>query len=189
MFHPVRCFAISFSMEERAGSFSNMPKDCTPLTGEPLRSFELAEYPGLFYPATAEVIGNVVRVSSKMVRNPKYVRYGWSSFSDGNLVNGEELPASTFSNENLAVTFAEMIPSRTEHNNTNNDMKITWTKLTTKGLNNNLAKGGLSATYAALIDNKLVVAGGGANFPGKPGFEGGSKAFYNEIMLYDSTKK
>ncbi|ULB34899.1 MULTISPECIES: cyclically-permuted mutarotase family protein [Proteiniphilum] len=154
--------------------------------GEPLRSFELAEYPGLFYPATAEVIGNVVRVSSKMVRNPKYVRYGWSSFSDGNLVNGEELPASTFSNENLAVTFAEMIPSRTEHNNTNNDMKITWTKLTTKGLNNNLAKG-LSATYAALIDNKLVVAGG-ANFPGKPGFEGGSKAFYNEIMLYDSTK-
>lgn len=67
--------------------------------GEPLRSFEVAEYPGLYYPATAEIHDNVVRVSSPMVKNPKYVRYGWSSFSDGNLVNGDGLPASTFSGQ------------------------------------------------------------------------------------------
>ncbi len=67
--------------------------------GEPLRSFELAEYPGLYYPATAEIHDNVVRVSSPMVKKPKYVRYGWSSFTDGNLVNGDGLPASTFSSQ------------------------------------------------------------------------------------------
>lgn len=65
-------------------------------------------------------------------------------------------------------------------------MKINWIKLPTNGLQGDLAKG-VSATYAALINDKLIVAGG-ANFPGKLGFEGGSKAFYNEIMLYDAAK-
>ena len=27
---------------------------------------------------------------------PQYIFYGWKSFSDGNLVNSENLPASTF---------------------------------------------------------------------------------------------
>lgn len=65
-------------------------------------------------------------------------------------------------------------------------MKLNWTKLSTNGLEDDLAKG-VSASYAALIDGKLIVAGG-ANFPGKLGFEGGSKAFYDEIMLFDTTK-
>lgn len=65
-------------------------------------------------------------------------------------------------------------------------MKLKLTQLPVNGLYGDLAKG-VSASYAALIDQKLIVAGG-ANFPGKLGFEGGSKAFYNEIMLYDSTK-
>ena len=67
--------------------------------GKPLRSFELAEYPGLYYPATAEIHDKVIRVNSPMVKNPKYVRYGWNAFSEGNLVNGDELPASTFSSQ------------------------------------------------------------------------------------------
>lgn len=67
--------------------------------GEPLRSFEVAEFPGLFYPATAEIEGNVIKVRSEKVNTPRYVRYGWSSYSDGNLVNIEGLPASTFSTE------------------------------------------------------------------------------------------
>ncbi|RNC66282.1 cyclically-permuted mutarotase family protein [Proteiniphilum sp. X52] len=64
-------------------------------------------------------------------------------------------------------------------------MKINWTPLPVEGLGGNLQKG-VSAAYAALIDGNLVVAGG-ANFPGKPGFEGGSKTFYDEIMLFDSS--
>ncbi len=67
--------------------------------GNPLRSFEVAEYPGLFYPAKAKIEGNVVKVFSEDVENPRYVRYGWSSYSDGNLVNSDGLPASTFSTE------------------------------------------------------------------------------------------
>jgi len=66
----------------------------------------------------------------------------------------------------------------------NNDMEITWSLLTTEGLQDSLSKG-VSASYAALIDNRLIVAGG-ANFPGKPGYEGGTKAFYNEIMRLDT---
>ncbi|MDD4776750.1 MAG: cyclically-permuted mutarotase family protein [Fermentimonas sp.] len=67
-------------------------------------------------------------------------------------------------------------------------MKINWNKLSTEGLTGDLNKG-VSAAYAALIDEKLIVAGG-ANFPGKLGFEGGSKAFYDEIMLYnDATEE
>ncbi len=66
---------------------------------EALRSFEVAEYPGLFYPASAIIEGNVIKVFSDKVDNPKYVRYGWSSYSDGNLVNSNDLPASTFSTE------------------------------------------------------------------------------------------
>lgn len=65
----------------------------------------------------------------------------------------------------------------------NNDMKIEWKPLTTEGLQDSLARG-VSASYATLIGNQLIVAGG-ANFPGKPGYEGGAKAFYNEIMLLD----
>ena len=65
--------------------------------GAVLRSFEIAEYPGLFFPADAEIVGDRVKVSSPQVKNPRYVRYGWSSYSDGNLVNKTGLPASTFS--------------------------------------------------------------------------------------------
>ncbi len=67
--------------------------------GKSLSSFEVAEFPGLFYPAAAEIVGNTVKVKSAKVRNPKYVRYGWSSYSNGNLVNSEGLPASTFSTQ------------------------------------------------------------------------------------------
>ena len=55
--------------------------------GKPLSSFEVTEFPDLFYPATAVIEGNVVKAQSAKVGNPKYVRYGWDSYSNGNLVN------------------------------------------------------------------------------------------------------
>lgn len=67
--------------------------------GKPLRSFEVAEFSGLFFPATAEIEENLIKVKSTRVKTPKYVRYGWSSYSDGNLINSEGLPASTFSTQ------------------------------------------------------------------------------------------
>lgn len=64
--------------------------------GKPLQCFEVAEYDGIYYPATAEVVGDQVKVYSKEVPNPRYVRYGWQPFTRANLINREGLPASTF---------------------------------------------------------------------------------------------
>lgn len=63
----------------------------------PIRAFEVAEVEGLYHPAIAEVLEDGrMRVSSELVKSPRYVRYGWRPFSNGNLVNRENLPASTF---------------------------------------------------------------------------------------------
>lgn len=81
----------------------------------------------------------------------------------------------------LAVTLITVLMSGCHKNN--KDMKLSWKPLSVNGLVGDLQKG-VSASYAALIQNRLIVAGG-ANFPGKLGFEGGSKAFYDEILMYD----
>ena len=65
-------------------------------------------------------------------------------------------------------------------------LKIDITTLTTQGLQGDLQKG-VSASYAALIDDNLLVAGG-CNFPDKLGFEGGKKVFYDEILLFNKTQ-
>lgn len=67
--------------------------------GQPVRTFEIAEHDGLFVPAQAEIIGGKVKVWNEKITNPKLVRYGWQPFTRANLVNGEELPASTFRTE------------------------------------------------------------------------------------------
>lgn len=70
-----------------------------PADGKTLRGFELSNGNGIFYPATAEVVGEEVKVTSEEVSNPKAVRYGFSPVTDGNLVNEANLPASTFTSE------------------------------------------------------------------------------------------
>lgn len=64
--------------------------------GGNLRCFEIAEVDGLFYPATAEIVGNCVRLTSDKVRIPHFVRYAWQPYTRANLVNADRLPASTF---------------------------------------------------------------------------------------------
>lgn len=64
--------------------------------GGAIRTFEVAEYDGLFEPAVAEVQDDCLKVYSKKIKNPRYVRYGWQPFTRANLVNGCGLPASTF---------------------------------------------------------------------------------------------
>lgn len=68
--------------------------------GKPLAGFEVAGEDDLFYPAEAVVVGEEVKVTSAKVKSPYKVRYAWQPFSIGNLVNGENLPASTFSSSN-----------------------------------------------------------------------------------------
>ncbi len=65
--------------------------------GEALRTFEVADSIGVFYPADEiEIKGNVIILSSKKVNKPTRARYGWQPYSNGNLVNSSLLPASTF---------------------------------------------------------------------------------------------
>lgn len=64
--------------------------------GEELQTFELAGEDRIFYPATAVIEGNTVKVRSSKVKHPCIVRYGWQPFTSANLVNAAGLPASTF---------------------------------------------------------------------------------------------
>ncbi len=77
-----------------------LPFDCadglTTSDGKAPCTFELADEFGIFHPAQAEVKGSNVVVSSKDVKCPTAVRYGWQPFTRANLVNAYGLPASTF---------------------------------------------------------------------------------------------
>lgn len=79
--------------------------------GKAISGFEVAGEDEIFYPAHAEVvaqkersgvatdmnISRQMRVWSEKVERPVLVRYAWQPFTRANLVNGEGLPASTFS--------------------------------------------------------------------------------------------
>ena len=52
----------------------------------------------MFVPAKTKIIKNTLRVWSSEIKNPRYVKYGYTPFSNGNLINTYGLPASTFSN-------------------------------------------------------------------------------------------
>lgn len=76
-------------------SFDYADSLCTS-DGKQPSTFEIAEEEGMYYPATAVIEGNTVRLTSPEVKNPRYVRYGWQPFTRANLINGDALPASTF---------------------------------------------------------------------------------------------
>ena len=61
-----------------------------------LKDFEIASEDQNFHPAYATIIEDKVRVSSKKVVNPKFVRYGWKNYFEASLFNKEGLPASSF---------------------------------------------------------------------------------------------
>jgi sialate O-acetylesterase len=62
----------------------------------PLKGFEIAGADGVYVPATAEIEGPSVRVSSPGIANPQSVRYAWDYNPDANLINALGLPASLF---------------------------------------------------------------------------------------------
>lgn len=64
-----------------------------------LNGFEIAGSDNVFYPASAKIINEKVRVYSKKVKIPKRVRYGWKNYFDATLFNSEGLPASSFQTE------------------------------------------------------------------------------------------
>lgn len=65
--------------------------------GSALKTFEVAGSDGKFFPATANIDGSSVFVSSPGVAVPVVARYAWSAYPAGcNLYNGAGLPAAPF---------------------------------------------------------------------------------------------
>lgn len=62
-----------------------------------VRTFEVAEIDGLYYPATAQISGNtVIILLPKEIKQARLLRYGWQPFTTANLTDSEGLPMSTF---------------------------------------------------------------------------------------------
>jgi len=61
--------------------------------------FEVAGDDRAFYPAKAKVKENHIIVSSRKVKDPKYVRFGWQNTAQSNVFNKANLPASIFTTE------------------------------------------------------------------------------------------
>ncbi|MBD5345702.1 MAG: cyclically-permuted mutarotase family protein [Bacteroides sp.] len=125
-----------------------------PSSGDEIIGFEVASsILGPYYPATATVSGNRVILKSMQEPNPTAARYGWQPFTRANLVNGAQLPASTF--RIAAETGA------------NPDEGI---------------ERGVSGSFASLLPSGLVMIAGGCNFPtDTPMAPDAQKKFYSGI--------
>ena len=58
--------------------------------------FEIAGEDKVFYTAKAKIKNEAIILSSKKVKNPKYVRFAWKNTAQSNVFNKANLPASTF---------------------------------------------------------------------------------------------
>lgn len=122
--------------------------------GLPIRTFELAETDGAYFPASAEVINDSTLIIKNMdIKKPRFVRYGWQPFTRANLVNGEGLPASTMKMEVNNAADYDIEP----------------------GL-----ECGVSAPYAGQLGGLIIMAGG-CNFPVDPLGPASQKKFYKGI--------
>lgn len=64
--------------------------------GETLRGFELRDRKGNWRPSQARISGNLVLLEDAGLHDDDAVAYAWQPFPKANLVNADDLPASTF---------------------------------------------------------------------------------------------
>lgn len=64
--------------------------------GTCIRGFEICGEDGRYYPATALISDNTIRLHSRLVKRALSARYAWQPFTRANLVNSAGIPASTF---------------------------------------------------------------------------------------------
>ena len=72
-------------------------------TGAPLIGFTVCGADKVFHPATAQIAGDTVIVTSPQVSAPIAVRFGWADHPLCNLFNREGLPASPFRTDTFPV--------------------------------------------------------------------------------------
>jgi len=70
-------------------------------------NYTIAGSDKIFYPATAEIMGNDILVSSTLVPNPVTVRYAFSNAVITNLMNSENLPAVPFRTDGIILGMNE----------------------------------------------------------------------------------
>jgi len=66
--------------------------------GNTVKDILIAGKDKVFVPAQTEIKKNTLHVWSPKVKAPRYVKYGYKPYTEGNLVNNKGWPASTFSN-------------------------------------------------------------------------------------------
>ena len=79
--------------------------------GAALKEFQIAGTNGVFYAATANIVGNTVEVSSPNVAVPAVVKYAYTAALQPNLTNKEGLPAAPFKTDtwNNAINILSVI--------------------------------------------------------------------------------
>jgi len=77
-------------------SFAHTGSGLTTRDSQTPDSFAIAGADREFHPATAEIVGSRIIVSSGQVKEPVAVRFAWSNTAEPNLMNREGLPASPF---------------------------------------------------------------------------------------------
>ncbi len=82
--------------------FYNAPNGLVANDGQPLQHFVIAGEDGNFVPAEAVIHGDCVKVHSREIASPRFVRYAWADNPEGaNLFSKEGLPASPFRSDSF----------------------------------------------------------------------------------------
>jgi sialate O-acetylesterase len=66
--------------------------------GTDIVDIQIASSDKVFVKAKSEIIDDLLQVWSSNVENPRFIKYGYSPYTEANLVNKHGFPASTFSN-------------------------------------------------------------------------------------------
>ena len=77
-------------------TFSNAPKGLQVTDNQELRGFELEDSSGQRTEVQAVIKGKTIRIPTNSATVYRRILYGWKPFTEGNLINSEGLPASTF---------------------------------------------------------------------------------------------
>ncbi len=73
------------------------------LINKEVQNFEVAGKDKNFYPASARIENRKLILSSAQVKNPVAARYGFKNYFEGNLFNGQDLPASSFRTDDWKI--------------------------------------------------------------------------------------
>ncbi len=88
--------SMAFNNGKASFTFDNVGGGLISKDGKPLTEFTIAGDDKKFYPAKAEIEGDMLAVHSDQVKTPVAVRFAWHDTAQPNLANKEGLPAAPF---------------------------------------------------------------------------------------------